>query len=49
MNKLTNVEALSILDQAIAKVTADRQTHAVLQQAIQVLQEAIKGLIPKDS
>ena len=35
-------EALKVLDQATAQLTANRETHAVIQQALTVLEVAIK-------
>lgn len=43
MKKLTPEEALNLVDQALSKITADRQTHAVLQESMQILSEAIKN------
>ena len=37
---MTPTEAIKILDNVTAQVTASRQDHAVIQQAIQVLREA---------
>lgn len=35
-------EALMILDSAVSRVPATRQDHVVLQQALQVIQDALK-------
>jgi hypothetical protein len=39
---MTPQEALNILDQAVSQLQANRQIHVQLQQAIEVLREAIK-------
>lgn len=39
--QLTPEQAINILDQATAQISASRQDHAVIQQAIQVLRESI--------
>lgn len=41
-------QALSTLDRAVSTIQADRQTHAVLQQAIEVLNEAIRPKTAKE-
>jgi len=43
---MTPEEALKIVDQICASVNLDRATHIKLQQAVQVLSEAIKPKKP---
>lgn len=38
---MTPEQAINILDQATAQISASRQDHAVIQQAIQVLREML--------
>jgi hypothetical protein len=42
-NKMTALEAISILDQATAQLSADRKTHLVVQTALQTLREAVEA------
>ena len=39
---MTKEEALNLLDQAVSQLQTNRQTHIQLQQAVEILKEAIK-------
>lgn len=44
---MTVEEAINVLDQVAAGVTANRETHATLVKALEVLREAVKPTEPK--
>lgn len=43
------LEALKILDEAVAGISADRRRHAIMMQAITVIREEINNLRKKKS
>ncbi len=45
---MTPQEALTMMDNALAQLTVDRNTHARLQQAAQIIREALKPKEKKD-
>ena len=45
---MTKEEALNLLDQAVSQLQTNRQTHIQLQQAVEVLKEAIAPKIAKE-